>query len=291
MTHERTTDEQSAKRGENGRLSRRAFATAVSGTTFAAATTLFGTGAASAESVDCAVDAEMRRLLCVGTEYETPAYIRQADESGPTAVVVGGVHGNERAGVDAAHEIREWGFNRGTLVVLPEANVPAVEDRTYAGPDGDLNQQFPTSEEPTTVLAQEIWNLITDEAADVVIDMHSSEGVWGPDRGPEGFGQAIFPSVAGGSEEIAADVVEEINRHVSDGTLPNGYEFEVGNTLSGEEPRLIHKVAADLDQAGYLTEVTRHDTDLDTQVELTKAMAGALLRRHGIETDYASDIL
>ncbi len=231
------------------------------------------------------------RTLRSGTRYETPAYIREAPTAGETVVVLGGVHGSERAGIDAAHTVREWEFDQGTLVVIPEANAPAVRNSTYSGPDGDLNQQFPSGRSPTTSIAEAIWEFITEMDPAAVIDMHSSMGIWGSSRGPSGFGQAIFPSAAGGSREIAGRVNRSLNDeliHASE-EYDSAYEFTVGNTLGGEHPRLIHKVAADLGRAGYLTEVTRHGTDLATRTRWSEAIAADLLGHHGIVAEYTPD--
>ncbi|WP_306059255.1 M14 family metallopeptidase [Natronococcus wangiae] len=282
--NDHSTDEQLAHRTEQTRPSRRSFI--ATGTTVTAAA-LLGVGTASADDGFGPISRDTHTLRA-GTEYETTAYIGDADRSGPTAVVVGGMHGNELAGVEAAHDVAEWTFDRGTLVVLPEANAPAVEERTYSGPDGDLNQQFPTGASPTTPIAEEIWNLVIGHDADVVIDMHSSMGIWGSDLGPDGYGQAIFPSAAGASRGIASRVTDCMNRNVVDDSYPEDYAFTLGNTLSGEHPRLIHKVAGDLERAGYITEVTRYDTTLETRIEWARSLAGYLLRNHGIETSYAA---
>lgn len=254
------------------------------------ASTLFGVRSARAADEFCPID-RYTQTVGAGTAYETTAFIGESAQSGPTAVVVGGVHGNERAGVEAAYEAAEWTFNRGTLVVLPEANAAAVEEETYSGPSGNLNRQFPTGESPTTPLAEAIWDLITAYDPDVVIDLHSSRGIWGSDRGPNGYGQAIFPSAAGTSREIASRAADDMNREAVAEMHDTAYEFTLGNTLTGSNPLLIHKVAGDLEEAGYLTEVTRYETDLTTRTAWTKAIAGALLRTHGIETSDAAESL
>lgn len=278
-----STNEQPEQRTERTAPSRRSFI--ASGTTVATAS-LIGVGSASADDGFCPIS---RRTQTLGadTEYETTAFIGESSLSGPTAVLVGGMDGNEFAGIEAAHNISEWEFDRGTLIVLPEADAVAVEQETYNSPEGNLNRQFPTSEEPTWPVAEEIWDLITENDADVVIDMHSSMGIWGSDLGPDGYGQAIFPSAAGNSREIAGRVTEYMNENHVDDSSPSDYQFTVGNTLTGERPLLIHKVAGDLERAGYLTEVTRHETDLETRIEWTEALAAKLLRNHGIETSYS----
>jgi hypothetical protein len=253
----------------------------VSGSAAAASALAVGTVSAE-ESVT-----EETRTLRSGTQYETSAYIREAPTDGETVIVLGGVHGNERAGIDAAHTVREWGFDQGTLIVIPEANAPAVRDHTYSGPDGDLNQQFPAGQSPTTSIAGAIWDFITEMDPAAVIDMHSSMGIWGSSRGPSGFGQAIFPSAAGNSRSVAERTNSSLNEeHISASEQYNAdYEFTLGNTLAGEHPRLIHKVAADLGRAGYLTEVTRHDTDLATRTEWSESIAATLLEHHGITVE------
>ncbi|MFU8869908.1 succinylglutamate desuccinylase/aspartoacylase domain-containing protein [Natronococcus sp.] len=214
-------------------------------------------------------------------------YVRDAPDDGETVVVLGGVHGSELAGIDAAHSTREWEFDRGTLVVIPEANAPAVRDRTYSGPHGDLNQQFPAGRSPTTPIAEAIWSFLVETDPDAVIDMHSSMGIWGASLGPSGFGQAIFPTEAGDARAIAARANRSLNEAVVRPSSRYGgaYNFTRGNTLAGAHPRLIHKVSADLETAGYLTEVTRHDTALETRTGWSEAVAATLLAHHGIEVE------
>lgn len=277
------TDENSSARSASprGTVTRRSLLLGV------AATTVGGglVGTRSGRAAESAAINEETRTLRSGTQYETPAYVRDAPDDGETVVVLGGVHGSEIAGVDAAHSVREWTFDRGTLVVIPEANAPAVRDETYSGPDGDLNQQFPSGRSPTTPIAESIWSFITEMDPAAVIDMHSSMGIWGSSRGPSGFGQAIFPTEAGNARRVAARANDSLNEsEIRPSSRYDGaYSFTRGNTLDGSQPRLIHKVSADLGVAGYLTEVTRHDTALETRTEWSEAVAATLLAHHGID--------
>ncbi|ELY56404.1 succinylglutamate desuccinylase/aspartoacylase family protein [Natronococcus jeotgali] len=249
-----------------------------------AATALGGglVGARPGRAAESPSITEEQRTLRPNTRYETPAYVLEAPKPGKTAVVLGGVHGSERAGIDAAHRVREWTFDRGTLIVVPEANAPAVRDETYVGPDGDLNQQFPPAGRPTTPIAEAIWTLVDEADPAAVVDLHSSMGIWDSPRGPDGFGQAIFPSAAGEAREIASRTARSLTdarvrpaAHATD-----DYEFTLGNTLAGAHPRLIHKVSVDLERAGYLVEVTRHGTDLDTRTAWAESLVAELLENH-----------
>jgi hypothetical protein len=213
-----------------------------------------------------------------GTEYATQGYVIDGPTSGPTGVVLGGVHGNEVSGYRAANAIVDWDVTQGTLIVVPEANAVAVGSGTRYSPSGDLNRQFPTGSEPTTPLAREIWELITGADANVVIDLHTSRGFWDSDVGPSGFGQAIFPTAA--ARDTASNVTGVANE-----TLINEdrYEFTLGNTLRGERPLLIHKVGGDLNRPGYLIEATKAGTDERSRVNWLKTTTEEILQRSGID--------
>jgi len=78
-----------------------------------------------------------------GTDEETTAYVTTADTDGPTAIVVGGMHGNETAGYTAAGRIADWTIDAGTLVAIPETNAVAIERGTRNDDEGNnLNRQF-----------------------------------------------------------------------------------------------------------------------------------------------------
>lgn len=221
-----------------------------------------------------------RFTIVEGTPYETPVHVVDAPNPGPTAVVTGGVHGNEFAGMEAAREITGWELQSGRLVVIPESNAVAVQQGTYTSPAGDLNQQFPSGRVPTTAHARAIWDVITDYDADVVIDLHTSRGIYGA-GGPSGVGQAIFPTPAGRS--IASDVRNTVNAAHFDGTWAPSYGYTIGNTMTGVRSRLIHKVGGDLGVPGFLIEATRHGTNLDQRVEWLTANVAAILERTGFD--------
>lgn len=221
-----------------------------------------------------------RFTIATGTAYETPVYVADAPNPGPTAVVTGGVHGNEFAGIEAAREIAEWELESGRLVVVPEANAVAVDRGAYTSPAGDLNRQFPSGRSPTTAHARAIWDVITEYDADVVIDLHTSRGIYGG-GGPSGVGQAIFPTPAGRS--VASGVRNTVNAAHFDGSWSPGYSYSIGNTMTGVRPRLIHKVGGDLGVPGFLIEATRHGTDLATRTEWLTANVAATLERTGFD--------
>lgn len=211
------------------------------------------------------------------TLYETNVSTIAAPNEGPTVVVVGGIHGNERGGIEAAHLATEYTIDRGTLVVIPEANKPAVKRDNNHGPNGDLNRQFPIGSEPTTIAARGIWDEVVDVDPDYLIDMHNATGIYGSD----GIGQSIFPT----SNVVSAteSTVDYMNTtHLPDSGSLSTHEFHIGPAISEQHPLLIHKAAADLDIDGWLTEVTRTALTVDNMAFLQDMITRELLDHSGV---------
>jgi len=242
----------------------------------------FGTASESAaaqsrQDADAASSAdELTRdsyAIAEGTDYETTVYVVESETSGPTATVLGGFHGNEQNGVLAAHDVREWTIDAGTLVVVPESDRLAVEDDVRSGPFGDLNRQFPIGEAPESPLAEAIWETIVRHDTDLLLNLHSSTELYSAG----GWGQAIFyaPDRAA---EAAERTVEHLNDHVVPGDMPD-YEFttEPRDVERAPTGLVTGKAAYDRDIESHLIEITSDDLTIATQVEWTKAAVRQLL--------------
>lgn len=218
--------------------------------------------------------------ILAGTEREVKVYINESGSSGPTAVVAGGIQGNEPVGWHTANAIRNWSIDSGKLVVLPKLNPVAIQRGTYVNDNGDLNDQFPPGGEPRTKLARAIWNYIEKADPDVFFNLHSSHGIYHSDVGPSGVGQAIYPTYIDGARADARNTIQYMNNRFN--SLPSFYDFRLGNTLYGIRPLLTHKVAADLQIPGFLVESTRYGTDLEKRVKWEKAIVAHILQRNGM---------
>ncbi len=212
-----------------------------------------------------------------GTKYETEVFVKNGD--GPTALVVGGMHGDETSGYRAATDIAEWDLSGGTLVVLPKANRVAIRKHRREGANGDLNRQFPSGEEPKTKLARAIWDVVSRHDPDMVLDLHRSIGIYGYHE--SSVGQMIWPTDAGKASEYAERTAKYANESVVPWSMPF-HAYRLGGALTGSRPMLVHKVAGDLGRPGYIVETTKFLLDLDTRVRWTKRIAERLLSHHGI---------
>ncbi len=101
-----------------------------------------------------------------------------AGGEGPTALVVGGVHGDEPEGqvaaLNLARELRPEQV-RGRVIVIPCASLEASRAYTRLWPSGaNLNRSFPGS--PTGTPDEQLAHFLSTELfprADVVVDIHS----------------------------------------------------------------------------------------------------------------------
>lgn len=263
---------------------------------FAGCTDTGGESEGSEPEDDEPVETEREtHLMMEGTEYETTVHVLTAGE-GPTGIVLGGVHGNEVGGIEAARVATEYELSGGTLVVIPETNKPAVEEETRHGPDGDLNRQFPVGEEPTTGIARGLWDEIESSEPDCLIDMHTSRGIIGVDEGA--VGQAIFPSPAGNATEDAATAGEYMNDEVMADFLEENpeYAFRAGAVEDADVEQsdevgvmLVMKAGVDLDVPGWITEVTYRGFDVDQQTYLHDRLTTRLLAENGIDVESPLD--
>lgn len=119
------------------------------------------------------------------TDPETfiPLTIIRGERSGPTVLMVSGVHGYEFAPILAAQrlavEIKPETLN-GTLIVVKVAHVSAFENRSpYVNPYDrkNLNRSFPGA--PNGTQTERIAHALSTKViplADVVFDVHSGDG-------------------------------------------------------------------------------------------------------------------
>ncbi|KAJ52090.1 putative deacylase [Clostridium tetanomorphum] len=113
-----------------------------------------------------------------GSELETSVYFINGEENGAKIFIIGGIHGNEIAGIEAAEKIKKLNIKKGKIIVIPKCNIEACkngERNPYYMQD--LNRNFPGKDNGTDTerLAYEIYNLIKKEKPDIVIDLHEWE--------------------------------------------------------------------------------------------------------------------
>ena len=159
--------------------------------------------------------------LMEGTEWETPLIAQHSGEEGPAVLVLGGVHGNEPGSWLATEEIAEWQPLRGSLIVIPRANIVATRLGERTLPElGDLNRLYPGSDDaelPMSRMAAQIVEAAQRYRVSLVLDLHESWGFYverGSNSGTAFIGQTITGGPGGDGEGVATRIAEDFNAQV-----------------------------------------------------------------------------
>ena len=159
--------------------------------------------------------------LLEGTEWETPLIAQHSGEEGPAVLVLGGVHGNEPGSWLATEEIAEWQPVRGSLIVIPRANIVATRVGERTLPElGDLNRLYPgtsDAELPMARIAAQIVEAARRYRVSLVLDLHESWGFYverGGNRGTAFLGQTITGGPGGDGAGVATRIAEDFNAQV-----------------------------------------------------------------------------
>ena len=162
---------------------------------------------------------ESMRNLLEGSPYETPLYVFGSGAAGPAVMVLGGVHGNEPGGWQAAEEVAESVRpSVGALLVVPRANKLAIRlfERT-TDELGDLNRLYPGDPQglPMAQMAHAIVEAMREHRVSVVLNLHESWGFYDgrTQNGTAFLGQTVSSSAEPGIA-LARSVVEAVNTRI-----------------------------------------------------------------------------
>jgi predicted deacylase len=199
-----------------------------------------------------------------GTSIGFPMSIVNGEKEGPKFWLMAGVHGGEVGGIEAAIRlVRDCAPNgmKGTLIVVPIANVTAFEANSRVSPlDGkDLNRSFPGDAEGTFTdrLANKLFTTITSTLTsnDFLVDLHQATGgssiefVEYSDEGEDG---------AKNSELAEASGVKILDRILPEYGWKKAYAGTLGEALKAlrlEVPRIT--IESD-DPYLYVLNLLRH---------------------------------
>lgn len=154
--------------------------------------------------------------IAPGTIWATPLYVIDSGVPGPTVWVIGGTHGNEPAGYLAAARVKDYTVKRGRLVVLPQANKLADQNKVrYVSSTGDLNRNYPTSASgaPTGQLAGSIWSFMKKYRPDWLIDMHEGYDFHNVVSAAVGQTAIVYPNAE--TEKVAQMAISKLNATIA----------------------------------------------------------------------------
>ncbi len=222
-----------------------------------------------------AVTVTLEQLL-PGTADQTALYVIEAAVAGPAVLVIGGIHGDEPAGSLAAALIATWQIDRGTLLVLPQANPRALAAGSRCAPGaGDLNRAFPGAAAGSSCrqLAGAIFGIMEQYQPDWVLDLHEAAGFEKTD--PGALGQTIIYPRRAPSLKTAAAVLERVN--AMSAPFQDHFLLLRGQIKGGT----IHTAVNLLGLDGFLVETCRKNP-LEQRVREHTRVVAALLEQLGI---------
>lgn len=158
-----------------------------------------------------------QETLASGTKYATQLYIIRSSNPGPVVMFVGGVHGNETAGYTAASILKDYRINKGTLLILPKANLRAIQsDARRVSGEKDLNRSFPesTNDSADTILAKEIYNVVKMHKVDWLVDMHEGAN-YTQLKSSCSVGQSLIYYPDSATRNMTQKIVASLNQNIS----------------------------------------------------------------------------
>lgn len=181
-----------------------------------------------------------------GTGQDVIVYFLSGRERGPTLLIVGGIHGDEKAGYLTADRYTQLRLQKGNLIVVPRLNLTAISKGRRHGLDGDMNRLFHLPDDSRSLRDSKVVNLAKSliAQADYVLNLHQADGFYSPKwvslkRNPLKWGQCnvidapSFDLPNGEKLELegfAQAVARRSNTKIHDGK----YYFLVNNTNTGE---------------------------------------------------------
>jgi glutamine amidotransferase-like uncharacterized protein len=246
----------------------------------------------SAQAVERDAAVGAAGIIAEGRRSETPWYTVDSGEAGPTVLIVGGMHGNEPAGAEAAAQIRHWPLVRGRLVIVPRANPPALAADVRRIPGkrqrvADLNRNFPATQRergPIGPTAENLWAFINDVRPDWILDLH--EGFDFHVRNPRSVGSSVIHFDDPATNGYVMAMLEAVNRDVED----EQRKFQ-SVSRGPVETGMVRATIQFLGAQGMVLETTRADQPLSLRVRQHRHMVHALLSKLDMVGEGARDVM
>ena len=117
--------------------------------------------------------------IAEGLREENLVTVLQGAEPGPAVYIVGGIHGDETAGIMAADVAKQISIRKGTLYILSPANAyGAAHEKRTTRADQDVNRSFPgdVTGSDAQIVAASIYADIEEKRPALVLDLHEARG-------------------------------------------------------------------------------------------------------------------
>ncbi len=187
-----------------------------------------------------------------GTRHEVTAYVISGKEAGPTLLIFAGIHGDESGGFLTAERYADIKIKKGTLIIVPRLNLPAVLKGKRGGIGGDMNRLFHLPENSKSTPDAKVVDLAKSfiKNADYVLNLHQGSGFYSPTwisprRNPLKWGQcnvidALIFDLPNGDKLELASFARKIALRSNARIANKQFHFQVNNTNTASD-KSFHK--------------------------------------------------
>ena len=177
-------------------------------------------------------DSLLYGYLMEGTKYQTSVFHFKSENEGTSVMILGGTHGNEPAGFEAAYRLIQQfsaiDLKSGEIFIVPESNriADSLNNRRIPVPKGvniekgNLNRCYPGNPDglPMEQLAHQITQFIKEHDIDVFLDLHESPKFHLESRDEKGsykgLGQTLIYTPNDEATWLAMVVADEMNSSI-----------------------------------------------------------------------------
>ena len=234
------------------------------------------------------------------TPQELEVFKVQGRIAGPTAMLLGGIHGDEPGAYLSADLYADLVPLRGNLIIVPRANFQAVL-HNLRGPSGDMNRKFNSSsaDDPELQVIAVLKALMAE--CDLLLTLHDGSGFYKPEvisdlANPKRYGQCVIADTArfihpksGKTIELEATAKAAIDR-VNATIEESLHKFHFFNMETASETSL-HKEHRDsatyyalmeLGIPAFCIEASKNLPGLDIKIYQHSQLINAFLELYGI---------
>lgn len=206
---------------------------------------------------------------------------KKETKTGPTMLVIGGIHGDEPGGYYAPQVfLKKYTISSGNVWVIPNLNFDSIV-ANKRGVYGDMNRKFAdiSQSDKDFKIVSDIKKLILEPQVDIILNLHDGHGFYRQKHingllNPNAWGQACIidqktlqgVSKFGNLDEIA----KRVSKNANVSLIEDVHEFNVKNTDTKEKDKEMQKsltyFAIRNGKPAFAVETSKNISDTATKV-------------------------
>jgi hypothetical protein len=200
--------------------------------------------------------------------------------TGPTLLVIGGIHGDEPGGYFAPSVLKNhYQINYGNLWIVPNLNFDSIV-MNRRGIHNDMNRKFLSIDpkDKDYEIVSDIKKLILDKDVDLILNLHDGHGFYRKRTidelyNPQAWGQTCIidqKEISNVKYGNLAEIAEQVSKETNIDLVEDVHEFNVKNTKSKDKNEAMRQsltyFAIEHNKPAFAIETSKNITELDLKV-------------------------